>query len=339
MLTTCVMGASGYTGAELLKILSSHQEFALKSCYVSANSADANKSVGQVHTALSHMQRLSLQPLSDDQVIQVGESHDVVFMALPHEVSHRWAKLLSNTKTVILDLSGAFRLSQATVFEQHYGFAHQASDLLSKRVYGLVEWHRQQIAQAGNLIAVPGCYPTASLLALKPLLHKALLNLEYLPIINAVSGVSGAGRKASMTTSFYEVSLQSYGVLGHRHTPEIEEFAQTQVIFTPHLGAYKRGILATVTAFTEAGVTQSDIDQAFADAYTNAPLVRLCEQWPKVDQVANTPFCDIHWAFDPEKRCVIVSSAIDNLLKGAASQAVQCANIRFGFAETMGLTN
>ncbi|WP_371193610.1 N-acetyl-gamma-glutamyl-phosphate reductase [Glaciecola sp. SC05] len=337
MLTTCVMGASGYTGAELLNILYSHPDFELKSCFVSANSNDANKSIGQVHPALSHIGGLTMQTLSDDQVKSIGEQHDVIFMALPHEVSHHWAQALSTTNTVVFDLSGAFRLSHAGEFAEHYGFTHEYPALLNKRVYGLAEWYADEIAKAGNLIAVPGCYPTASLLALKPLLNAQLLNLEHMPIINAVSGVSGAGRKASMTTSFYEVSLQAYGVLGHRHTPEIEEFAGTNVIFTPHLGAYKRGILATLTAFAKTHVSKSDIDQAFEKAYADKPLVRLCGHWPKVDQVAHTPFCDIHWAFDPSKQCVVVTSAIDNLLKGAASQAVQCANIRFGLPETAGL--
>jgi N-acetyl-gamma-glutamyl-phosphate reductase len=366
MLKTCVMGASGYTGAELLNILFSHPEFSLEACFVSKQSADANKSIAQVHPALSHISvdkvtplrqhvksdlsavtngsansnannGLVMQPLADEHVEQVGHDHDIIFMALPHEVSHRWAKLLSRTTAVIFDLSGAFRLSQADTFAQYYGFEHAHPELLSNRVYGLAEWHHLQIASAGKLIAVPGCYPTASLLALKPLMANNLLSHQQLPIINAVSGVSGAGRKASLTSSFYEVSLQAYGVLGHRHTPEIEEFAGTPVIFTPHLGAFKRGILATVTGFTRTEVTIDDINSAFQSAYANKPMIRLCEQWPKVDQVAHTPFCDIHWAFDPNKQCVVVCAAIDNLLKGAASQAVQCANIRFGLPESTGL--
>ncbi|MFC4700932.1 N-acetyl-gamma-glutamyl-phosphate reductase [Glaciecola siphonariae] len=344
MMKTCVMGASGYTGAELIKILVTHPTFDLSACFVSHNSADAHKGVGEVHPQLAHIQAndahknaLLMQPLADEQVEQIGHEHDIIFMALPHEVSHHWAHLLRNTSAKIFDLSGAFRLSDTNTFERFYGFKHAYPELMQQRVYGLAEWHYQQIQNAKQLIAVPGCYPTASLLGLKPLMHSALLDLEKMPIINAVSGVSGAGRKASMTSSFYEVSLQAYGVLGHRHTPEIEEFANSDVIFTPHLGAFKRGILATITAFTSEHVTEQDIDQAFVDAYANKPLVRLCSQWPKVDQVAHTPFCDIHWAFDKDKRCVVVTSAIDNLLKGAASQAVQCANIMCKLDETTGL--
>jgi len=337
MYSCCVLGASGYTGAELIKILWAHPRFSLDACYVSANSQDANKTIAQVHPALAHISGLSMQGLANSEVADLGEQHNIIFLALPHEVSHHWTYLLSQTEAMVFDLSGAFRLSDIQSFERHYGFPHQHPELLRDAVYGLAEWYKNDIAAAKQLIAVPGCYPTASLLALKPLLEKDLLSPQHLPVINATSGVSGAGRKASLTSSFNEVSLQAYGVHTHRHTPEIEAFANTQVIFTPHLGAFKRGILATVTAFTQPHVRQADIDDAFEQAYTGKPLVRLCQQWPKVDQVAHTPFCDIHWAFNSEKRCVIVTAAIDNLLKGAASQAVQCANIRLGLPETEGL--
>ena len=339
LIKSCVLGASGYTGAELIKLLASHPNFALDACFVSANSADANKSVGEVHPALAHISDLSMQALSDDGLESIGQQYDAIFMALPHEVSHHWVHLLesSHSKAIIFDLSGAFRLSDTDTFENHYGFKHEHPTLLEKRAYGLAEWYSEQIKNAESLIAVPGCYPTASILGLKPLIDEGLLNTRHMPIINAVSGVSGAGRKASMTSSFFEVSLQAYGVLSHRHTPEIEEFSNNPVIFTPHLGAFKRGILATITAFTNNEVTKDDIDQAFYKAYSTKALVRLCAAWPKVDQVANTPFCDIHWAFDEDKKCVVITSAIDNLLKGAASQAVQCANIRFGLSESAGL--
>jgi N-acetyl-gamma-glutamyl-phosphate reductase len=337
MYSTCILGASGYTGAELAKILWAHPDFSLDGCFVSAQSADAGKRLGEVHGALSHVHGIEMQALSDDQVQALGELYDLIFMALPHEVSHHWAQQLRGTKAIIFDLSGAFRLSDAATFEHYYGFAHAYPDLLEERVYGLAEWHASEIANAKQLIAVPGCYPTASMLALKPLTSNHLLSTKQLPVINATSGVSGAGRKASMTSSFFEVSLQAYGVHTHRHTPEIEEFSDTKVIFTPHLGAFKRGILATVTAFVEPHVSAQDITKAFHDAYDDKPLVRLCTSWPKVDNVAHTPFCDIHWAFDEQKQCVIVTAAIDNLLKGAASQAIQCANIRFALNEAQGL--
>jgi N-acetyl-gamma-glutamyl-phosphate reductase len=239
-------------------------------------------------------------------------------------------------KAKVFDLSGAFRLQDRSVFESFYGFEHLHKATLSKAVYGLAEWYAQDIKNA-EYVAVAGCYPTASLLALKPLIENGLLDLSHMPIINATSGVSGAGKKASMTTSFYEVSLQAYGVLSHRHTPEIEAYANTPVIFTPHLGAFKRGILATLTAFVKTGVSLSDIQQAYKEAYQHSELVRVKDSMPKVDHVANTPFCDIGFAFDSNKNCVVVSSAIDNLLKGASAQAIQCCNITLGLPQSTGL--
>ncbi|WP_395345709.1 N-acetyl-gamma-glutamyl-phosphate reductase [Ningiella sp. W23] len=337
MIKTCVMGASGYTGAELIKHLHAHPHFSLEACFVSSNSADANKAIGEIHRELGHISKLVTQSLSSEGVFEIGQQYDAVFMALPHEVSHDWVSILMQSKVMIFDLSGAFRLSDSAVFESYYGFKHQHVELLSQRVYGLAEWYEGEIKDAQQLIAVPGCYPTASILSLKPLMDNGLLSQDHIPVINAVSGVSGAGRKASMTTSFFEVSLQAYGVLSHRHTPEIEEFAQTKVIFTPHLGAFKRGILATTTAFVNDSVSEQDISSAFVSAYASKALVRLVDTSPKVDQVAHTPFCDIHWTYDEQKRSVVICAAIDNLLKGAASQAIQCANIRFGFPQTEGL--
>jgi N-acetyl-gamma-glutamyl-phosphate reductase len=223
-------------------------------------------------------------------------------------------------------LSGAFRLKDTDVFANFYGFEHQQAACLQKAVYGLAEWYSENIASA-SVVAVPGCYPTASLSALKPLAENNLLDDTVRPVINAVSGVSGAGRKASLTTSFFEVSLQAYGVLGHRHTPEIEAYLGTPVIFTPHLGNFKRGILATVTVKVKQGVTSTQLEQAYTQAYADKPIVRLRESFPKIDDVANTPFVDLHWKLDETSGYAVVTAAIDNVMKGAASQAIQCLNI------------
>ena len=149
-------------------------------------------------------------------------------------------------------------------------------------------------------------------------------------MVNGVSGVSGAGRKASLATSFYEVSLTPYNILQHRHQPEISQEANAEVIFNPHLAPYKRGLLSTVTLQLKAGVSAQQVDDAFTNAYQNTPLVRIVSAWPKVDNVAYTPFADVHWQVDESKQVVVISCAIDNLLKGAASQAIQCANITLG---------
>lgn len=336
MIKTCVIGASGYTGAELIKIISRHPNLTLSDCFVSENSTYSGQSVCDVHPELSGICDFPLQGLSASRCQALKNEVDAIFLATPHEFSHDQLPNLINGRAKVFDLSGAFRIKNANVFEQYYGFKHTNIDVLNDAIYGLAEWNFDDI-QSAKYIAVPGCYPTASLLALKPLIENDLLDLSHMPVINATSGVSGAGKKASMTTSFFEVSLQAYGVLSHRHTPEIEAYATTKVIFTPHLGAFKRGILASLTAFTKNSVSQEDIQTAYANAYHNKPLVRMRASMPKLDQVVNSPFCDISFAFDSLKQCVVATSAIDNLLKGASAQAVQCCNINFGLAETTGL--
>jgi len=336
MFTACIVGASGYTGAELIKIIRQHPQLTLTHCFVSENSQYQSMLVSDVHPQLSGICDLPLHALASTHIASIRNDFDAIFLATPHEFSHDHLPAMLNGKAVVFDLSGAYRLPNTQVFETFYGFAHQHPHTLKKAVYGLAEWYSDNIKMA-QYVAVAGCYPTASLLALKPLIENDLLDLSKLPVINATSGVSGAGKKASATTSFYEVSLQAYGVLNHRHTPEIENYANTPVIFTPHLGGFKRGILATLTAFTKSGVSLRDIQNAFDSAYAHQPLVRVKDSMPKLDHVIHTPFCDIGFAFDPTKQCVVVTSAIDNLLKGASSQAVQCCNIRLGLPQTMGL--
>ena len=336
MFNIAVIGASGYTGAQLVNLIVGHPQMTLKHVLVSENSADAGKTMAQVHGNLAHLSQYVLTPLNSDLLAELAATMDGIFLATPHEASHDWMEALSAGKAKVFDLSGAFRLKDTDVFAKHYGFAHTSVDCLDKAVYGLAEYQADALKSA-NIVAVPGCYPTASLLALKPLFNADLLDTSMRPIINAVSGVSGAGRKASLTTSFYEVSLQAYGVLGHRHTPEIEAHLGTPVIFTPHLGNFKRGILATVTVKLKAGTTQSDLDSLYESVYADQPIVRLRESFPKVDDVAHTPFCDLHWKVDAESGYAVVASAIDNVMKGAASQAMQCANLALGLSATQGL--
>jgi N-acetyl-gamma-glutamyl-phosphate reductase len=336
MISTCIIGASGYTGAELIKIIIQHPLFSLDACYVSSGSADSNKAIGAIHPQLFGQTSLTTSALNPEELGQIANNFDAIFLATPHEASHDWAQALSNKKAKIFDLSGAFRLQDPLVFESFYGFKHEQTDILKKAVYGLAEWHAEEIGSA-DFVAVPGCYPTASLLALKPMSEAGFLDPNVRPIINATSGVSGAGRKPSMTTSYFEVSLQAYGVLGHRHTPEIEDYCGTPVIFTPHLGQFKRGILATITMRILPGISAADIKNRFEACYADQATVRLRDSWPKIDDVANTAFCDIFWKFDEKSGYLVVSSAIDNLLKGAASQAIQCANLVFKQPSETGL--
>jgi N-acetyl-gamma-glutamyl-phosphate reductase len=342
MIKTCIIGASGYTGAELASLVHHHDQFELAALYVSTNSADAGKSLGDIHPKFFNTINLPLQPIDESRLSDLSKRFDLIFLATPHEASHKWMNELCSkknaAKAVVMDLSGAFRIKDKNKFAEYYGFEHHAEKLLAQAVYGLADWYQEQISGA-DLVAVPGCYPTASLTALKPLQQNTLIDAAHFPIINAVSGVSGAGRKASLSSSFTEVSLQAYAVLGHRHQPEISDYLGTDVIFTPHLGNFKRGILATITVKIAASVTEQQIIKAYQQAYQGNPIVRLRSSWPKIDDVVGTPYCDLFWKFDKKTRYLVVTSAIDNLLKGAASQAIQCANLRFGFESHTGLVN
>ncbi|MBO0214642.1 N-acetyl-gamma-glutamyl-phosphate reductase [Vibrio sp. Vb2880] len=333
MLKTTIIGASGYTGAELALMVHKHPELTLSGLYVSANSVDAGKSIAQLHGKLAGLVEMPVQALLD--VEQVAKDADVVFLATAHEVSHDLAPVFLANNCQVFDLSGAYRVQSEGFYQQFYGFEHQHGDWLAEAAYGLAEWNQNAILNS-QLIAVAGCYPTASQLAIKPLLVAGLVDKSQWPVINAVSGVSGAGRKASMTNSFCEVSLQPYGVFTHRHQPEIAAHLDCDVIFTPHLGNFKRGILATITLKLAAGVTAEQVAQAFEQAYYNKPAVRLqTNTLPSIQNVEFTPFCDIGWKVQGEH--IIVVSAIDNLLKGASSQAMQCLNIHYGFDELTAL--
>lgn len=333
MLNTLIIGASGYTGAELAAYLQRHPEIKLQGLMVSAQSTDAGKSLSDLYPQYKGVIDMSLQPLTD--VSEAAKGIDIVFLATAHEVSHDIAPQFLAAGCVVFDLSGAYRVQDANFYPKYYGFEHKNNHWLMNAVYGLAEWQADKIKQA-QLIAVPGCYPTVSQLALKPLLAEKLLDNSMPPVINATSGVSGAGRKASMTNSFCEVSLQPYGIFTHRHQPEIAAHLGTDVIFTPHLGNFARGILATITCKVKSGVSAEQIKAAYQSAYHNKPLVRLYQQGvPALKSVVGLPFCDIGFVLNGDY--LIIVGTEDNLLKGAAAQAVQCMNIRFGFNETQSL--
>ncbi|MCD9557010.1 N-acetyl-gamma-glutamyl-phosphate reductase [Photobacterium carnosum] len=336
MLNTIIIGASGYTGAELAKIVNRHPQLTLCGLYVSATSLDAGKPLSALHGQLRDVVDLPLQPLTD--IKTAAANIDIVLLATAHEVSHDIAAEFLNLGCQVFDLSGAFRVKADDFYRQYYNFEHKYDEWLENAVYGLAEWNHDQIRQA-QLVAVPGCYPTAAQLALKPLLVAGLLDCDQWPVINAVSGVSGAGRKASMTNSFCEVSLQAYGLFTHRHQPEIAHHLNCDIIFTPHLGNFKRGILATITAKLAIGVTADEVTAAMESAYLNAAdqhAVRLLKnKTAKLDDVVGSCFCDIGWQVQGEH--IILTAAIDNLLKGASSQAVQCINIRNGFPQLTAL--
>lgn len=335
-LRIAVVGASGYAGAELLAILGNHPSAQVVGLFGSSRKAEEG-----APTAADLFPRfegtatgaLKVQPF--EVAAAAALELDAIFLATPHELSHEAAQALVDAGIVVLDLSAAFRLSDRLVFEKNYGFAHQHPALLAEAAYGLAEFNDAAISKA-RIVAVPGCYPTASILAIRPLVEAGLVDTARPAIVDAVSGVSGAGRKAEVKSLFCEVSMQAYGVFKHRHRPEITEHAGIATVFTPHLGCYDRGILATVHLELKTGVTEQQVRAAFDAAYANRPFVRVLKagRWPSVAAVERTNFCDI--GFMLEGSHLIVESAIDNLVKGAAGQAVQCMNLRFGFDETAG---
>ncbi|NQZ94671.1 MAG: N-acetyl-gamma-glutamyl-phosphate reductase [Moritella sp.] len=335
MLKTILVGATGYTGAELAHYITKHPELELAGLYVSEHSLDAGKSFSSLYGHLLGVVDQTIQPLAMSNIKHICADVDIVVLATAHEVSHDIAAEFLAQDTVVFDLSGAFRVNDPAFYENYYGFKHNFDKELKSAVYGLAEWASADIAKA-NLIAVPGCYPTASLSALKPLAKHGLIAADQKPIINAVSGVSGAGRKAALGSAFCEVSHAPYAVFNHRHQPEISTHLGHEVIFTPHLGCFKRGILATINVKLAAGVTPEQVTAAYQDAYQDQPMVRLLPSgWPSIKAVEKTAYCDLAW--QQQGQDLIVVSAIDNLLKGAAAQAMQCINIRFGFAMTTSL--
>ncbi len=331
-----IIGASGYAGAELVGLLCKHEQAQISHLVVSENSSSEGKLFSELHGRYQGVCDLPLEAFSATWFDEYAADLDVVFFATPHEFSADWAQAFVEAGVKVFDLSGGFRLKDADDYPKYYGFEHANIDALASAKYGLAEWQQNDITST-NLIAVPGCYPTASLLCLKPLTYNKLVLENSLVVVNGISGVSGAGRNASLATNFNEVSLKAYNVLQHRHQPEISQEAAIDVIFNPHLAPYKRGLLATVTLQLNAGVTNAQVEQAFQQAYADKPLVRLVASWPEIGNVAHTPFADVHWQFDEEKQVVVVSCAIDNLLKGAASQAVQCFNISLGLASEYSL--
>lgn len=328
-----IIGASGYTGAELAACLQRHPHLTITGLTVSAQSVDGGKLLSDIHPRLKG--RVDLPLIACDDSAALAERADVVFLATDHAVSHLLAPQFLAAGCTVFDLSGAYRVKQRDFYPQYYGFTHQHPEWLDQAVYGLAEWQTVALRHA-QLIALPGCYPTAAQLALKPLLDAGLIDTTQWPIINAVSGVSGAGRKASLNNSFCEVSLQAYGLFTHRHQPEIATHLGTPVIFSPHLGNFPRGILETIHLRLKSGVDAAEVATAFYRAYQDKPLIRLYhDTLPSIGAVAGTPFCDIGFAVQGQH--LIVIAAEDNLLKGAAAQAVQCMNLRFGFPEACAL--
>jgi N-acetyl-gamma-glutamyl-phosphate reductase len=334
-----IAGASGYTGVELLRLLVQHPMVEVVALTAEAH---AGQPISQVFPSLAGFVDLTCR-LLDPAALAAGA--EFVFLALPHKASMAVAGELVNRGVRVLDLSADFRLKDPAAYRTWYGFEHVAPALLGQAIYGLPELHREAIATA-RLVAVPGCYPTSAILGLSPLLAHGLVDLETL-VIDSISGVSGAGRKPELPTHFSEAneSLKAYGVAKHRHTPEIEQELSglagrpVTVTFTPHLAPLTRGILTTITARLARWHSSAELVGVFRDFYRERPFVRVLEEsrLPETKQVLHSNLCDIGLVSDPRTGRVIVVSAIDNLVKGASGQAVQCFNLMAGLDERAGL--
>jgi N-acetyl-gamma-glutamyl-phosphate reductase len=339
MLNVAIVGASGYTGLELIRILQCHPEAAV-TCLTSEQSA--GRKISDIFPTLRDRCGLTLENL---EPVRVAEKADLIFTALPHKAAMEVVPTFLKLGKRVIDLSADYRLSDPEVYGAWYE-PHLNPANLKKAVYGLPEVRRAKIKGA-RLVANPGCYPTSIILGLAPLLKKGLINTGDL-IADSASGVTGAGRSAKVDSLYCEVNegFRAYGVGGvHRHIPEIEQELSLLageplvITFTPHLVPMDRGILSTVYATPRTATTTEKLVQLYQDFYRGEPFVRVLPQGtlPNTAFVRGSNFCDIAPLVDQRSGRVIIVSAIDNLVKGASGQAVQNMNIVCGFPETMGL--
>ena len=336
-----IAGATGYAGRELIQMLARHSQIELVGAFASRHTEA--QPLTAIHPHLVGRTKLACAPFDEDAITSLKPA--VIFLGTPNEFSMEVVPALLATGATVIDLSGAYRLQDATLYPRFYGFEHAHPALLEKAVYGLTEFARPQLKGA-QLIANPGCYVTSILVPLTPLVRAGLLDDAQPIICDAKSGVTGAGKSPNATTHFVEVSesLKSYKLLYHQHTPEIAQglgIANTldKLIFTPHLLPINRGILSTIYTKLKVGVTQQDVYAVWEKAFADAPCVRIFTppQMPEIKFAAHTPYCDIGCVVDAASRQAVILSAEDNLLKGAASQALQNANVAFGFDEMDGL--
>jgi N-acetyl-gamma-glutamyl-phosphate reductase len=336
-----IVGASGYSGEELVRLLLSHPHAELAAV---TSRQYAGQTLAQVFPKFAHHPRAKALRFSEPKVELLAKEAQIVFLALPHGVAAEFAIPLLQLGCQVIDLSADFRVKSAAVYRDFYAHDHPAPELLAQAVYGLPEVYRAQIAKA-SLVASPGCYPTSILLPTIPLLKAGLVQRTGI-IADSLSGVSGAGRKAELDYLFVECneSVRPYGIPKHRHLSEIEQElslaagSQVMIQFTPHLIPVNRGILTTLY-LAPVGATLDQVTACYQAAYADEPFVRLLEgkALPDTKNVVGTNVIEIAWRLDPRTGRLIVMSAEDNLVKGASGQAVQSMNLMCGFPETAGL--
>ncbi|WP_258105329.1 N-acetyl-gamma-glutamyl-phosphate reductase [Marinoscillum sp. MHG1-6] len=331
-----IIGATGYTGSELVRLLTDHPNAEIK---IITSESRAGEKFSDVHPQFLN--------ICDDELKSINEISnydlDIVFLALPHGVSMDFVAKNHHQKFKIIDLSGDFRLKSKSDYEHWYKMDHHFPKGIEDAVYGLPELFRDRIKDS-ELVANPGCFPTASILPIAPLVMEGLVETDHI-VIDAKTGVTGAGVKAKEVTHFPNTNdnFKAYGVSNHRHTIEIQEkvgectSAAVTVLFTPHLLPVDRGIISSAYLKPRKKVDQELIDKVFADHYGAEPFVRYRKVVPHLKQVRGTNFCDVFAQYDERTNTIITMGVIDNLVKGAAGQAIQNMNIIMGLNETTGL--
>ena len=344
MIKVGIIGATGYAGSELVRLITQHPKAELVTM---TSQSYAGQEYKEVYSNYSHLdyvcEELGIRP-TDAQIEEMAEKCDVIFLALPHGVASKKINADILSKTKIIDLGADFRIQDVDVYEKWYT-THYSKDILPEAVYGLCEINRDKI-KGKRIVANPGCYTSCSILSLYPLVKEGMIDLSSI-IIDAKSGATGAGRGLSLGNHYCELneSVKAYKVASHRHTPEIEEqlsIAAGQDIvlnFTPHLIPMDRGILATCYATLNKKYTYDDIRKAYEKHYGNEHFIRLTKEgvFPETKWVKGSNFVDIGFTVDERTNRVIVIGALDNLFKGAAGQAVQNMNIIMGIEETTGI--
>lgn len=336
-----IVGASGYSGEELLRLLVRHPQADLR---IITSRQNAGKPIGEFFPRFAELPLTFSVP----DVDKVAAECDVAFLALPHGLAPEIAIPLLNKGVKIIDISADFRLKSAAQFQKYYKSEHPAPELLSKAVYGQPERYREQLKTA-DLIACAGCYPTSIILAVSPLLEKGIVSPEHI-VAASMSGVTGAGRKVDLPYIFPECneSVKAYGVIRHRHLPEIEQElsaathgAPVTINFLPHLVPVNRGINSTLVLRALSANPLADAEAAYAEAYDNERFVRVLKPGQLADtkHITFTNRCEIGYTYDDHTGNLIVTSCIDNLTKGASGQAIQCMNIRFGLDEFLGIND
>lgn len=334
MIKVGILGASGFVGAELLRICAGHSEFDV---VYATGDTQAGSLASMLYPSLT-----TAYPnlVFDEYSLEKTLSCDVIFLALPHEASLEIVPKIVNKVKLVVDCSAAFRLKDASLYPKWYGFEHNQPEELATAIYGLPELYRNELKNA-KLIATPGCYVTAASLALAPLVKAAVISTAGV-IVDAASGVSGAGRALKNSNSFCTVDedFTAYGLLDHRHTPEIEQVTGAQILFTPHLAPMNRGILATCYARPVNASTTSTASllAVLSRAYAREPFVAVRPASPSTKATLGSNSVHLSARFDERTGYVVVLAAIDNLTKGAAGGAVQAANVALGIDETNGLS-